>query len=595
MEKQDLAKLPNSPGVYLMKGARGKVLYVGKAKNLRARVKQYFAVSGDEREMIPFLIAQVEKVETISTLSEKEALLLENNLIKQHKPKYNVLLKDDKNFISLMMNHRHEWPMIKLVRYRGKPKKDGLYFGPYTSAFAARQTLELMQKIFPLRQCSDHELKSRRRPCLLYGIKRCIAPCVDKCTKEEYDHLANQAKSFLKGRDQEILKNLKVEMERASENLEFERAGAIKKTIAQIQHVTGSQNTAVQGALTDCDVLGLFREVDLLVIVIVLYRDGRLVGSENYPFKQVAGKEEEIVESFLLQHYQNHPHLPKELLIPTKLSENATLEALLGTKILTPQKGNKKKLLDLAAKNAQDQFSRELADQTHREDRLLDLEEKLSLSRCPVRIEIFDTSNIGGVQAVASQVAYTDGIPDKKRYRLFKIRGATDDYAAMHEVLTRRLTKAKKEDDFPDLIVLDGGKGQLNVGLKVFEELGIASVDMIALTKEEALHTKGLTKERIFLPHRKEPISLDKRSTTLFFLQEMRDEAHRFAITFQKKTRKKNLIKSKLDEIEGIGPTKKKRLLQHFGSVKRIAEASEEELLSIPGITKKDVASLMKL
>ena len=223
---------------------------------------------------------------------------------------------------------------------------------------------------------------------------------------------------------------------------------------------------------------------------------------------------------------------------------------------------------------------------------MLELEEKLSLTHCPVRIEIFDTSNISGTGAVASQVAYTDGIPDKKRYRLFNIRGAADDYAAMYEVLYRRLIKAKSQDDLPDLIILDGGKGQLNVGLKVFKELEIASCDLIALAKEDALHTKGLTQERVFLPHKKEPIILDKRSPTLFFLQEMRDEAHRFAITHQKKTRKKSLIKSRLDLIEGIGPVKKKRLLQRFGSVKRIAEASEEELLAIPGITKKDVKNL---
>ncbi|MDX8431293.1 MAG: excinuclease ABC subunit UvrC [Candidatus Algichlamydia australiensis] len=592
MEKHYLTKLPGGPGVYLMRDAKKKVLYVGKAKNLRARVKQYFATSGDEREMIPFLIAQIDHIETISTLSEKEALLLENNLIKQHKPKYNVLLKDDKNFISLMINHKHKWPMIKLVRYRGKPKRDGIYFGPYTSTYAARQTLELMQKIFPMRQCSDNELRSRTRPCLLYGIKRCIAPCVGKCSEESYADLVTQAKDFLKGRDEEILALLKKEMESASDKLEFERAGSLKKTIAQVLHITQSKNTSVQGVLSDCDVLGFFREVDLLVIVIMIYRDGRLIGSENFPFKRVVGDEEEIIASFLLQHYQNHPHLPKELLIPLPLQEKSVVEELLHTKIHAPQKGNKKKLIELAAKNAKDQFSRELADQTHREDRLLELEEKLSLTRCPVRIEIFDTSNIAGTQAVASQVAYTDGIPDKKRYRLFNIRGATDDYAAMHEVLTRRLTKAKSQDDLPDLIILDGGKGQLNVGLKVFEELEIASCDIIALTKEDALHTKGLTQERVFLPHKKDPIVLDKRSSTLFFLQEMRDEAHRFAITHQKKTRNKNLIKSRLDSIEGIGSVKKKRLLQHFGSVKRILDATEEELLAIPGITKKDVKNL---
>ena len=588
----ELDKIPKEPGVYLMKDKKGEVLYIGKAKELHKRVKQYFVPGRDGRMMVPFLTSQVIQIDTIVTFSEKEALLLENTLIKRHQPKYNVLLKDDKTFISLTINHKHQWPMIKLVRYRGKPKGDGLHFGPYTSAFAARQTLDLMTRIFQLRQCSDRELTSRSRPCLLYSIKRCLAPCVDKCTKEEYDTEVKRAIEFLKGNDREVIKQLKKEMKAASGKMEYERAGAINKTISQIEHVTGSQQSIIRAKGKDCDIFALYHEGKYHIISQLMFREGRLIGADHFKFVELASTDQEIWESFLVQHYQGKTSLPPEVLIPIELKQKEPLEEILSVKIIHPQKGEKRTLIELALKNAKSLFSQELS----REELLLDLQETCSLDRCPVRMECFDTSNISGTNLVACMVGFTDGTRDKERTRLFKIKGINkpDDYGALREVLTRHYTKAKEKDELPDLAVIDGGKGQLNVALEVFRELEIASVDVISLAKEDARHDKGLNFEKIFTPHHKDPIFLSPRSSTLFLLQQIRDEAHRVAITFHRKQRSKRIIQTQLDAIPGIGPKKRTLLLKQFGSVKQIKLASRDELAKLKGLNARDLDAIEK-
>lgn len=588
----ELEKIPKEPGVYLMKDKKGEVLYIGKAKELHKRVKQYFVPGRDGRMMVPFLTSQVTQIDTIVTFSEKEALLLENTLIKRHQPKYNVLLKDDKTFISLSINHKHQWPMIKLVRYRGKPKGNGLHFGPYTSAFAARQTLDLMTRIFQLRQCSDRELASRSRPCLLYSIKRCLAPCVNKCTKEEYDTEVKRAIEFLKGNNKEIIKQLKKEMEAASDKMEFERAGALKKTIGQIEHVTGNQQSIVRSKGKDCDIFALYHEGKYHIISQLMFREGRLIGADHFKFVELASTDQEIWESFLVQHYQGKTSLPPEMLLPIELKQKEALEEILSVKIIHPQKGEKRTLIELALKNAKALFSQELS----REELLLDLQETCGLDRCPVRMECFDTSNISGTNLVACMVGFTDGKRDKERTRLFKIKGVDkpDDYGALREVLTRHYTKAKEKDELPDLAVIDGGKGQLNVALEVFRELEIASVDVISLAKEDARHDKGLNFEKIFTPHHKDPIFLSPRSSTLFLLQQIRDEAHRVAITFHRKQRSKRLIQTELDAIPGIGPKKRTLLLKHFGSVKQIKQAKRDELAKLKGLSARDLDAIEK-
>lgn len=590
---------PTDPGVYLMKNAQNIVIYVGKAKALKVRVKQYFSAGRDLRAMIPFLIAEVETIETIVTRTEKEALLLENTLIKKHKPKYNAILKDDKSYVSLMINHKHKWPMLRLIRYKGKPKENGLFFGPYTSAFAARQTYDLLIKLFPLRQCSDDELKRRNRPCLLYSMKRCVAPCVGFCTPSDYDTYVQGAIKFLKGQDKEILKKLYDEMEQASEALEFEKAGSILKTIRQIEHVVASDQLVFKASGKNTDVLAIYREGEEVMLAQLLFREGKLTGSEHYSFSNLVQEDEEILSSFILQNYKEALTLPEEILLPISCRDKKEIEEILseGRKkitIHTPSKGEKLELLKMAKQNAQALFTKEKDHQLLKERLLLDLQEQFKLTRYPKRIECFDTSNISGSDLVASLVAFYEGERDKKRTRYFHIKGIHkgDDYGAMRQALTRRLTRAKQEDDLPDLIIVDGGKGQLSTALEVFKELDIANVDIIALAKEGARHDKGMTLERVFLPHQKEPISLPARSQLLFFLQKIRDLTHDKAISFHRKSRSKRTIKSSLEEIPGIGPIKRKKLLTHFGSVKKISEATDEELSAVDSISGKDILAI---
>lgn len=593
-DPRSLALYPDQPGVYLMKDNQGQILYVGKAKNIRARLKQYFAESGDQRDMVPYLTAQVEGIDTIIALTEKDALILENNLIKLHKPKYNVLLKDDKTFVSLVLT-RHKWPMIRIVRYKGKPKNDGLYFGPYTNALAARQIFDLISRLFPLRQCSDSELAIRDRPCLLYDIKRCIAPCVEKCTEEEYGKHVESAVRLLKGQDKEVVAELKKRMVAASEALEFEKADTFLQMLRQIEHVTEVQHVD-NPAAKNCDVLGLYREADAVMIALLFFREGKLIGSEHFSFHLIASNDAEIIESFLLQHYKNSPNLPAEIFIPMELSQRADIEDILAVAIHTPQKGKKRDLVEMAFRNAKALFVREQDARSLKEKMLLDLQETLQLNRFPRRIECFDTSNIAGTDPVASMVCFINGEKDKARTRLFKIKGVetADDYTAMRQVLRRHFAKEKEKGDFCDLLVVDGGKGQLNIALEVFRDLGIASIDVIGLTKEDARHDKGLTQEKIYVPHRKDPFLIDLRSPLLFLLQKIRDEAHRQAIEFHRKRRSKRTISSELDEIPGIGPVKKKRLLKTFGSVKALKSANEDEIRAIPGINKQDLETLLK-
>ncbi len=598
-----LERFPEEPGVYLMKNESGIVIYVGKANHLKRRVKQYFSQKPDNRPMIPFLLAEIASIEPIVVETEKEALLVENTLIKRHKPKYNAFLKDDKTFISLLVNHHHPWPMIKLVRYKGKPKEKGLYFGPYTSAYAARQTHELLCRLFPLRQCSDEELLRRTRPCLLYGIKRCIAPCVGLCTKEAYHSFVEGAIAFLKGKDEEILQGLYREMEEASKALEFEKAGALLRTIRQIEHVTKTRQVVARVGSKDSDALGLFRQADEVILMQLFVREGKLIGSEHYSFYHSLEKDEELLESFLLQYYQTKQDLPEEILLPMQLPNGAPIEEILEEThrkkiaILHPSRGSKKTLVALAEKNAKATFHLEKDEQQLRERMLLDLSETLSLNRYPKRIECFDTSNISGTDLVASMVAFTDGQKDPKRTRLYKIKGIdkNDDYAALHQVLSRRLRRAKEEDDLPDLLIIDGGKGQLHIAEEVLRQLDIANVDLIAIAKEQGRHDKGLSAERIFIPYQKDPIHLSLRSPLLLLLQKIRDESHAKAIGFHRKQRQKRLLTSALDQIPGIGRVKSRRLLQRFGSLERILSATDEELLSVPALSKKDLSSIRKL
>lgn len=594
-----LENFPTLPGVYLMKSENGEVLYVGKAINIRQRVKQYFALNNDGREMIPYLIAKVQVIDTIVVHSEKEALLLENTLIKKYQPKYNALLKDDKSYVALKVTNKHPWPMVQVVRYRGKPKADGLYFGPYPSAYAARQTLDLLQKLFPLRQCSDQEFAKRKRPCLLYDMKRCIAPCVGKCTKEAYMLLVERVIKFLRGQDKEVLRELYIDMEKHAEELEFEKASKVLEIIRQIESTLETQK--VDKPLgQDLDALALFRQAGECVISKLIFRGGKLIGAHQFNFANIVEDDDELFESFLIQHYPNEADLPHEILIPVALNNLNTLSEILSNgrprKVIVnfPQRGEKRSLIEMAYLNAETTFKKEKDIQAIREKTLLEMQERFGLSRYPRRIECFDNSNISGSSMVASMVAFTEGAKDSKRYRKYKIHSTStsDDYSAMHEVLTRRLQRGQEEGDLPDLIVIDGGKGHLNVALKVLATLNIVNIDVIGLAKEEARHDKGMTAEQVFCPNKQEPVILGKTSPLLFLLQQVRDEAHRFAITFHRKQQGKKTLASAMDNIPGIGPVKRKLILKHFGSVKHLKEASDEELREVKGLSVANIEAL---
>lgn len=595
-----LDKLPDKTGVYIMKSEEGVVLYVGKAKNLKERVKQYFIPGRDGRPQVPFLTLKVRHIDTMITSSEKEALILENTLIKQEQPKYNVLLRDDKSFAALKINIKHEWPSVELVRSKGSHKKDGLYFGPYPSAFSARMTLDLIKKIFPLRQCSDNELVSRTRPCILHAMGRCIAPCVGLCTKEEYDDLVQKVVQFLKGSDKEIIQKLKAEMLKLSEALEFEKAQAVKNILDHIEKTLEQQRVEkIHGK--DMDAVGIYREGDEGILVRMIYRQGRLVSSATHSFSKIAEEDADLIASFLLQSYEEPHMMPREVLVPVEMADAASLSEILTAKkgglseVLCPQKGDKKAILDIALENAKAKFT-QLKDQKELSEKaLMEIKETFHLKSYPKRIECFDISNFQGSAIVGALVAFTDGEKDTSRYRKFKIKltEEPDDYLSMYEVLTRRFRKAKEENNLPDLVLVDGGKGHLNVALKVLKELDIITVDVISLAKEESRHDKGIRAEKVFLPNIKDPLYLKTHSKILFFLQKIRDEAHRFAISFMHQRKSKSLVQSELDAIAGIGPKKKRALLRKFGSVKKIREATVEELLTTPGIHQKDADAIL--
>lgn len=595
-DRQKLKTYPTKPGIYIMKDVISRILYIGKATNLKNRLKQYF-FGQDSRATVSILISQIESIDIIIVTNNKEALILENTLIKKHQPKYNILLKDDKTYVSLMLTN-HKWPLLKLVRLKKTPKDKNLYFGPYTNVKAARQTLDLIFSIFQIRQCSDSELKSRKRACILYDIKRCLAPCVDKCTKKEYDNQTAQVVKFLNGKDKIILKNLKQKMQIASKNLEFEKADQIYQQTKQIEHIMQTQFVDIL-SVKNTDSIGFYREKESLLIVKLIFLQGRLIASEHFSFFEIFSKENDILESFLLQHYKTK-QIPSQILLPLELKNKTILEEILSKiahkkiSLLFPQKGKKKDLIKLANQNARTLYNYEKKASSLREKQLLGLQEILLLHNFPNKIECFDTSNIAGTDPVAALVVFINGQKDKAQTKLFKVKEENrSDVAAMREVLYRHLSK-QKEKDFTDLLILDGAKAQLNVALKILDQLNIASIDVIALAKQSSRHDFGLTQEKVYLPHIKDPIFINPKSPLLFLLQNIRDEAHRVAISFHKKRRAKRTITSSLDTIKGIGPVKRKALLKTFKSIENLKKASKEDLKQIKSLSSKDIQTLIK-
>lgn len=588
-----LAFLPTSPGVYLFKDKTGEVIYVGKAKNLRARVRQY-ARGGDGRVQITFLLSQLADVEVLLTSSEKEALLLENTLIKQYWPRYNIRLKDDKSYWHVKVTTQEPWPRLFLTR---QVAKDGSkYLGPFHSSAAVQETLEIIRKVFPLRTCSDTVFRNRTRPCLEYQIKRCLGPCTLPVDPSDYQRQLKGALLLLEGKNNELVSQLTTRMHEAAEALRFEEAARLRDQLRAIEQ-TGEKQQVAMPLGNDQDIFGLYREGGIVEIEVLFVRGGKLVGNIGYSFDDNEFPDEEVLAELLTQFYQGDRFVPDEILLPTTIEDAPAREDLLGERkgkkvtIACPQRGDKVRLVDMAQENARQSFIERRRGAAQKEKTLDHLRRALSLRNAPKRIECFDISNIQGNLAVGSLVVFDEGEPDKSRYRRFRIKTVegADDFAMMYEVLTRRYRRALEEKDLPDLLVVDGGKGQLGVAVEVFRELGITEVDIIGLAKmrternpfvEEVEHSA----ERVFLPGRKNPVTLKPNSTALFLLQRVRDEAHRFAITYHRQLRAKERLSSPLDSIPGVGPSRRKALLRHFGSLKRVRLATVEELTQVPGI-----------
>lgn len=592
-----LALISQEAGVYLMHDAQGQVLYVGKAKNLRNRLRQYFS-GQDTRSQLPFLLEKICDIETIVVQSEKEALLLENTLIKRHQPRYNILLKDDKGYISIKITTKHPYPMMQLVRYKGKTPKDGSYFGPYTSTQAARRAFDLISRLFPLRQCSDEEFARRQRPCILYQMKRCPAPCVHYCTKEAYQEHVNKAKALLLGKNRELVQLLKHDMQKASDLLEFEKANEYLKKIHWLEQVAEKQNVDAVSR-PDADVIALYREGGLAVITTLYYRESKLIGTHHFLIEEPFQEDDELLSSYLVQHYLIES-LPEEIIVAHEVWLHGAIQELLheqrswnGKLIVSPRK-ERLTMAQLSLANAKAYLSEAAQRKERTAAILLDLEEALHLRRYPKRIECFDNSHMAGEEKVAGMAVFVDGLKFAKEYRKWKIKTVekADDYAMLQEVLKRRFHPEMNDRTAPDLIIIDGGKGHLRIALDTLSELGMVACDVIAVAKEEGRHDRGLTAEVVHTEADEQPISFTPHSKLLHFLQRVRDEAHRFAIAFHRARKMKSYHKSALDDITGIGPVKKKKLLRAFGSVQVIARMSRQDLMQVSGITENDAGEI---
>jgi excinuclease ABC subunit C len=592
--EEKLQNLPDSPGVYLMKDAKGRVIYIGKALSLWNRVRSYFQ-KGAKSEKTEMLVRQIADLETIMTHTELEALILEANLIKKHHPRYNIILRDDKNYPYLRFDVKAEYPRLDVVR--GLKKDGALYYGPYVPAGGMWELLALVRRTFPLATCKKEFNKNRpERPCVQHQIGRCMAPCSAEADQEAYRDMVAQVRLFLEGKNRDLLDLLKQRMEDASDTMEYERAAELRDRIAKIEGAFEKQKVISPG-FENQDVVGMAGENGHADIQALFIRNGMLLGRKDFTISDVHGMTEgEVLTDFLRQFYAKEMIVPAEVLLPFDVPDRGLFEDWLTEKrgakveVLVPQRGRKRELVQMASDNARQSLREHLLSRKSKERVLLRLQEELGLRNLPRRIEAFDISNIQGTEAVASMVSFENNLPDKRNYKRFKIRSVTgqDDFASMAEVIRRRYTKAKEEGILPDLVLIDGGKGQLNAGLEVLRDLGIDAPDVIGLAKARS-GDEGSEREfeRVFLPGVDEPVILEPTSQTTHLVARVRDEAHRFAITYHRKLREKRAIKSELDDIPGIGAARKKALLRHFGSLDKIKQASREDISKVEGISKK--------
>src|SRR5512139_82638 len=664
---EKLQNLPDEPGVYLMKDSRGRIIYVGKAVSLKNRVRSYFQKSSKD-EKTELMVRGIADLETIVTHTELEALILESTLIKKHHPRFNIILRDDKNYPYLRLDLKAEYPCLDVVR--GLKKDGAIYYGPYVPAGGMWEILSLIRRTFPLATCrKDFDRDRPERPCVQHQIGRCMAPCAGAVDPVVYKDVVSQVRLFIEGKNRDLVDLLRQRMEAASEGMEFERAAELRDRIARIEGAFEKQKIISPG-FENQDVIGIADEGGHSDIQVLFVRNGMLLGRKDFHFTDLRGvAAEDLLTDFLHQFYAKEMIVPAEVLLPIDVPDREVIEEWLRSKreakveVTVPQRGRKAELVQMASDNAAQSLKEQMLSRKSKERVLLKLQEELGLSNLPRRIEAFDISNIQGTEAVASMVAFENNLPDKRSYKRFKIRSVEgqDDFASMAEVVRRRYLRAKEEGTLPDLVLIDGGKGQLNAALDVLMDLevissgpqpdasvrdegshiisspfkGEAGRGMGSSGDEEATHphpypplegedkkgsgpphegerTKkdpdviGLAKarsgqegakrefERVFLPGVEEPVILEPTSAGTHLVARVRDEAHRFAIEYHRKLREKKAVRSELDEVPGIGETRKKALLRHFGSVAKVKAATVEDLAAVKGMNRRSAEAMIE-
>ncbi|RIL11864.1 MAG: excinuclease ABC subunit C [Proteobacteria bacterium] len=594
--KQRARRFPKEPGVYLMKDGRGEVIYIGKAKDLRARVLNYFT-GADERAQVKFLLQKVERIEPIVTRSEEQAFILERDLISKHKPRYNIRLKDDKAYLSIKIDLNQPWPRLELVR---KISSDGArYFGPYTFSYEMRNLLEVIKRAVPLRTCSDTVFYNRTRPCLEYQIKRCAGPCCLPVDREVYLEWVKQAISILEGKSEALSKKLEAQMESASGRLQFEEAAVLRDRIQALRNAKTNQEM-ISSDLEDRDYFSHSREGKLASVSVLRTRFGRIADTANFAFNDVVVSDQELLSSVIGQFYDEARGFPREIIVPYVLSDSELLETVLSRRagfavsLVVPERGVKHRLLKLAEVNARQNFSMNFEEEANAALAVKELALKLKLKQIPRKIECIDVSNLQGSDIVGAVISFYDGKPEKESYKRYNISfsGKPDDFAAIHEVVSRRLQAGLQDGDLPDLLVIDGGAGQLAKALQVRDALKI-NIEIIALAKGRAERSGETSRkaaaskpERVFVEESSVPIALASEDIATLFIQRVRDEAHRFVLSFHRQKRSKRALRSVLDTISGIGPDRRARLLRAFGSVDAMKDAPLEDLAKAGRMSK---------
>jgi excinuclease ABC subunit C len=601
--KEIVSTFPAKPGVYLMKNNSGQVLYVGKAISLRDRVRSY-VTGGDGRYQIPYLMEHVETIETIVCENENQALILERDLIRTHKPLYNIRLKDDKAYLLVRIDKNNLWPRIETVRYR---KNDGAeYYGPYTSTYQLREILDLIRRVIPLRSCADTVLNNRQRPCLEYQIKRCVAPCCLAVDSGDYRQLVQMAVNILDGKASSIVPLVEKQMITAAEELKFELAATLRDKLTQLEGwIAGNRNVFHRGV--DRHAFGLFREGDRAVLNVLHTREGRIAKSENFVFRHVWMEDDEFIETAIEQYYGDATPgegrvVPREVIVPLDPAVLGMLEIAITrirtlqgaeseVELLRPKQGVRLRLIELARLNAETHFATIFRAEADHTNLLVVMKSLFNLRQVPRRIECMDISNLQGTDIVGAIVVFTDGMPIKRDYRRYKIKTVSgqDDFGSIYEVTSRRLRRGMETGEFPDLLVIDGGKGQLNAALKARDDLRL-EIEIISIAK---IREEGNT-ERVFMESGEEPISLTPGAPLTLFMQRVRDEVHNYVIDYHREKRSNRMVGSTLDTIPGIGPARRKRLFAHFGSRDGIEKASVTEIAKIGRMSPLLAEKLLK-